>query len=179
VFGVDRWEEADDRAVKHLINYELPFPEAERILDTLCRRHLGDPSDLARSLYLTESAVREMARGGMEFGHHTRTHRMLSRLSVEEQRRELSGGVSWIRDLTGQSHVPFCYPWGGPRTYTDDTIRLLREAGFALAFNTVRRRARPAEDGRFEIPRFDTRDLPPYTLGEADAVAAAVPVEEA
>lgn len=179
VFGVDRWEEADDRALKHLINYELPFTEAERVLATLCRRHLGDPEALARSLYLTEPAVREMARGGMVFGYHTRTHRMLSRLSVDEQQRELAGGVSWIRELTGQRDVPFCYPWGGPRTYTADTVRLLRDEGYALAFNTVRRRAHPGEDARFEIPRFDTRDLPPYTLGEADAVAAAAPAEEA
>jgi peptidoglycan/xylan/chitin deacetylase (PgdA/CDA1 family) len=179
VFGVDRWEEADDRAVKHLINYELPFTEAERVLDALCRRHLGDPAALASGLYLREPMVREMARGGMVFGYHTRTHRMLSRLSVEDQRQELAGGVDWIRAMTGQDSIPFCYPWGGVRTYTSDTVRLLRDTGYALAFNTVRRRARPGVDDRFEIPRFDTRDLPPYTRGEVDAAAAAALLEDA
>jgi hypothetical protein len=58
--------------------------------------------------------------------------------------------------------VPFCYPWGGPNTYTADTLRLLEESGYSVAYNTVRRRAEIGRDGRFELPRVDTRDLPPY-----------------
>jgi peptidoglycan/xylan/chitin deacetylase (PgdA/CDA1 family) len=172
VFGADRWEADDDRAVKRLLNYELPFEEADRIVETLFTRHIGDRAAFARRLYLNESMVREMARAGMTFGYHTRTHRMLSRLDPAEQRREIAPGVSWIRDLTGQRSIPFCYPWGGARTYTADTVAILREAGYALAFNTVRRRLAIGVDGRFELPRFDTRDLPPYTSGEVDAPAA-------
>jgi peptidoglycan/xylan/chitin deacetylase (PgdA/CDA1 family) len=172
VFGVDSWEERDDKAIKHLINYQLPFDQAEDMLESLCRRHLGDTQALARALYLDEPQVREMARGGMAFGYHTRTHRMLSRMTAEDQREELAGGVSWISSLTGQSRVSFCYPWGGPQTYTGETLRLLADAGYSLAFNTVRRRARPGVDDRFELPRLDARDLPPHTDGEAgDALA--------
>ena len=69
--------------------------------------------------------------------------------------------------------------WGGPGTYTGDTLDLLGRLGYSLAFCTVRRRANTATDGRFEVPRFDTRDLPPYTGGEADAVAASLRDEEA
>jgi peptidoglycan/xylan/chitin deacetylase (PgdA/CDA1 family) len=98
---------------------------------------------------------------------------MLSRLAAPEQAEELAGGVEWIRGLTGQQFVPFCYPWGGPQTYSRDTIRLLREAGYSLAFNTTRRRAALRSDHRFELPRLDARDLPPYTGGDSDAVAAA------
>ena len=174
VFGADHWENADDRAIKHLLHYELPFDEAERVLDALCRRHLGDPAVLARDLYLDPRMAGEMARGGMTFGYHTRTHRMLSRLSVDEQRGQLSAGVGWIQELTGQARVPFCYPWGGPRTYTAETVRLVRETGYSSAFNTVRRRLHVGADNRFALPRFDTRDLPPHTSGEAEAVAAAM-----
>ena len=179
VFGADRWEAPDERALKHLLNYELPFAEADRVLDALFRRHLGDPVAFARSLYLEAAQVREMAANGMTFGYHTRSHRMLSRLSHREQTTELCDGAAWIRELTGQRHVPFCYPWGGTKTYTGETVRILASSGYSLAFNTVRRRADLAVDGRFEIPRFDTRDLPPYTSGEHDAAAAASPVEEA
>jgi peptidoglycan/xylan/chitin deacetylase (PgdA/CDA1 family) len=179
VFGADRWEESDDRAIKHLLNYEMPFAEAEQLLDVLFARHIGDADEFARRLYLTQSMVEEMARGGMTFGYHTRSHRMLSRLPDADQATELRDGVAWIRTLTGQSRVPFCYPWGGTRTYTAETLRLLQQYGYSLAFNTVRRRCAPLQDGRYELPRFDTRDLPPYTSGEHDAVAAAMPVDEA
>jgi peptidoglycan/xylan/chitin deacetylase (PgdA/CDA1 family) len=91
---------------------------------------------------------------------------MLSRLTTSEQEIELRDGVSWIRGLTGQARVPFCFPWGGPKTYTTDTISLLERLGYSVAFNTVRRPIALDRDGRFELPRVDTRDLPPYTSGD-------------
>jgi peptidoglycan/xylan/chitin deacetylase (PgdA/CDA1 family) len=183
VFGADRWEEADDRAIKHLLNYELPYQEADRVLDALFSRHLGDAAAFARGLYLNETMVREMSAAGMVFGYHTRSHRMLSRLGADEQADELRDGVGWIRGLTGQSSVPFCYPWGGPQTYSPVTVRLLHDAGYSLAFNTVRRRAVIGQDHPFELPRLDTRDLPPHAGDEVDALTeerrSGVPVDTA
>ena len=165
VFGADHWDDAAVRAIKHLLSYELPFDEAEQALERLFARHLGDSGGFARSLYLNAAMIREMAAAGMTFGYHTRTHRMLARLAPAEQAEELRTGVEWIRGLTGQDTVSFCYPWGGPRTYTRDTVRIIRDSGYSLAFNTVRRRAR-TDDNRYELPRIDTRDLPPYTAAE-------------
>lgn len=90
---------------------------------------------------------------------------MLARLSRQEQEHELRGGVEWIRALTGQTSVPFCYPWGGPHTYTAETVGILQESGYSIAFNTVRRRLR-IDDPLYELPRIDTRDLPPYAAAE-------------
>lgn len=171
VLGRDHWEDADVRAIKHLVSHELPFDAAERILEELFADHIGDSQAFARELYLDADMIEEMAAAGMAFGHHTRTHRMLARLSAGEQEAELRGGVAWIRRLTGQDTVPFCYPWGGPHTYTRETMRILRESGYSLAFNTVRRRVR-LEDHRYELPRIDTRDLPPYTGTEPQAAPA-------
>jgi peptidoglycan/xylan/chitin deacetylase (PgdA/CDA1 family) len=172
VFGRDGWDHADERAIKNLLNYEMTFADAERVLDDLFATHIGDQRAFARSLYLSEEMVREMARGGMTFGYHTRSHKMLSRLDRAAQRDELAEGVEWITSLTGQSSVPFCYPWGGVGTYTADTLQLLDETGYSTAFNTVRRRAAVGGDGRFELPRLDTRDLPPYTEGEPATTGA-------
>lgn len=179
VFGADKWDEANERATKQLINSELPFAEADRVLDLLFERHVGSRDATARSLYLNADAIRAMASHGMAFGYHTRTHRMLSRLDDRAQVEEIQSGVSWIQSLTGQARVPFCYPWGGLATYTQDTVRILAESGYALAFNTVRRRMQPGVDGRFEIPRIDTRDLPPFTSGEGSAGIAARVTEDA
>jgi peptidoglycan/xylan/chitin deacetylase (PgdA/CDA1 family) len=178
VFGNDRWEYADERAVKDLLNYRLPFADAERVLDVLFERHIGSQQQFARELYVNESMIREMSRAGMVVGYHTRSHRMLSRLTPTEQESELADGVGWIQALTGQARVPFCYPWGGRGTYTDETVSVLERYGYSVAFNTVRRRIDLARDDRFELPRLDTRDLPPYTSGEPEPVAT-LAVEEA
>lgn len=166
VLGLDRWDDEGARAIKTLVSHELPFAEAERFLEELFARHIGDSAAFARSLYLDAAMIREMSAAGMTFGYHTRSHRLLARLSPDEQMTELAPGVAWIRALTGQDAVSFCYPWGGPQTYTRDTVRILRESGYSLAFNTVRRRVSLDEDNRFELPRIDTRDLPPYTAAE-------------
>jgi peptidoglycan/xylan/chitin deacetylase (PgdA/CDA1 family) len=165
VFGSDRWERPDERSLKTLVHYELPLEEAERILDVLFARHLGSEAAFARDLYLDESMIAEMAAAGQSFGYHTRSHRMLSRLSDAEQAKELASGVAWVAALTGQARVAFCYPWGGPKTYTRQTVELLARCGYSVAFTSERRRADLARDGRFELPRIDTRDLPPYTDG--------------
>jgi peptidoglycan/xylan/chitin deacetylase (PgdA/CDA1 family) len=178
VLGLDRWDDAGARAIKNLVSHELPFDEAERVLEALFVEHIGESTAFARALYLDAAKVRAMAAAGMTFGYHTRSHRLLSRLSQEEQEAELCTGVPWIRSLTGQATVSFCYPWGGPQTYTRDTVRILREAGYSVAFNTVRRRATLDAGNRYELPRIDTRDLPPYSAAEP-ASAPACSTEDA
>jgi peptidoglycan/xylan/chitin deacetylase (PgdA/CDA1 family) len=157
--GIYRYDEAPDVRIKRILNYEAPYPVAERVLSTLFARHVGDCSAFARALYLSGEQVREMAGSGMTFGFHTQSHPVLSRLDRAEQRSELRSGVALIRDLTGQDTVSFCYPYGFPHTYNADTLQTLEECGYSMAFNTVRREAFIGRDARYELPRFDTRDV--------------------
>jgi hypothetical protein len=55
--------------------------------------------------------------------------------------------------------VSFCYPYGFTHTYNADTLHVLGEYGYSMAFNTARRPADVGADGRYELPRFDTRDV--------------------
>ena len=140
---------------------------ADRVLSTLFERHVGDSGAFARALYLSASQVREMARGGMTFGFHTRSHPVLSRLDHNEQRQELHAGPALIGDLTGQDTVSFCYPYGFPHTYNADTLHVLEEYGYSMAFNTVRCQALIGREPRYELrgstramSRVSTRCLP-------------------
>ena len=159
--GVYRYDGSPETFVKRLLNYELPYPVADAVLETLFARHLGDAEAFARELYLTPAQIGKMARGGMTFGFHTERHRVLSRLDRGQQHGELARGAALVRGLTGQAAVPFCYPYGFPHTYNADTHAVLRDVGYTMAFNTVRRVARPEHDPPYEIPRVDTRDVPP------------------
>ena len=158
--GVYRYDEAPDVVIKRVLNYEIPYAVADSVLSTLFERHVGEGEAFARALYLSADQVRDMAQGGMTFGFHTETHPVLSRLDREQQRVELCGGPPIIRDLTGQQEVSFCYPYGFSHTYNADTLSVLEECGYTMAFNTVRREAAVGQDPRYELPRFDTRDLP-------------------
>lgn len=157
--GTYRYDEAPDQRIKRVLNYEAPYPVADRVLGQLFARHVGDSTAFARALYLSAAQVREMSRGGMTFGFHTETHPVLSRLDRDEQIRELSRGPGLVRELTGQQTVPFCYPYGFSHTYNADTLAVLEESGYSVAFNTVRREAVIGREPRYEVPRFDTRDV--------------------
>lgn len=160
-----RYDGEPEQAIKRLLNYQLPYRETDGLLTALFEQHVGSERETADRFYLSTDHVRHMAEGGMAFGYHSRQHRVLSRLAEEEQRSELSGGVELIRALTGQQAVPFCYPYGHRQTYNAHTLRLLEELGYDAAFNTVRQPVEPWSVSRFEIPRLDTRDLPPLGPG--------------
>ncbi|MBF8299650.1 MAG: polysaccharide deacetylase family protein [Acidobacteria bacterium] len=157
--GVYRYDEAPDVRIKRILNYEAPYAVAHRVLSTLFERHIGESGAFARQLYLSPAQVREMAQGGMTFGFHTETHPVLSRLDLEAQRAELRDGPRLIGELTGQRTVSFCYPYGFSHTYNADTLNVLEECGYSMAFNTVRRETMFGQERRYELPRFDTRDL--------------------
>ena len=157
--GVYRYDEAPDVRIKQVLNYEIPYAVADRTLSTLFERHIGETEAFARELYLSGGQVREMAKGGMTFGFHTETHPVLSRLDRERQRAELHNGPATIGHLTGQHGVFFCYPYGLAHTYNSDTLSVLEECGYTMAFNTARRDVVIGQDQRYELPRFDTRDV--------------------
>jgi peptidoglycan/xylan/chitin deacetylase (PgdA/CDA1 family) len=161
--GLYRYDTGDNRDVKRLLNYELPFDLTDRVLSRLFAEVIGaDETEFARSLYIGREQISAMAAGGMTFGGHTRTHRVLSRLSADEQYHDLADGVTLVRELTGQTSIPFCYPYGHAQTYNQATIAHLSALGYATAFNTVRQPLDPAAYERYALPRYDTRDLPPF-----------------
>jgi peptidoglycan/xylan/chitin deacetylase (PgdA/CDA1 family) len=157
--GIYRYDEAPDVRIKRVLNYEAPYPIANQVLSRLFAQHVGDATTFARGLYLSAAQVREMALGGMTFGFHTETHPVLSRLTYEAQCAELRNGPRVVAELTGQRTVSLCYPYGFSHTYNADTLRVLEESGYSMAFNTVRREAVIGREPRYELPRFDTRDV--------------------
>jgi peptidoglycan/xylan/chitin deacetylase (PgdA/CDA1 family) len=157
--GIYRYDEAPDVRIKRILNYEAPYAVAARVLSALFTQHVGDSGAFARALYLSAAQIRDMAKGGMTFGFHTESHPVLSRLDVDAQRAELRNGPRLVSELTAQRTVSFCYPYGFSHTYNADTLNLLAECGYSMAFNTVRREIVFGQDRRYELPRFDTRDV--------------------
>ncbi|MEE9285672.1 MAG: polysaccharide deacetylase family protein, partial [Dehalococcoidia bacterium] len=158
-----RYDRPDAQGMKRLLNYDLPIADADRVLGDLFRRHVGDEAAFARALYLAPEMTAEMAAEGMTFGFHTESHVALSRLSRQQQRAEVERGVSVIGRLTGQQRVPFCYPYGHAQTYDRASMAVVEEAGYSAAFSVVRAMVRFGKEHRYDLPRFDTRDLPPFS----------------
>jgi len=67
----------------------------------------------SRRLFVSSSQVRQMATEGFTIGAHGTNHRSLVGGSRESITREIVCSAQAIRDLTGQTHVPFAFPYEG------------------------------------------------------------------
>jgi peptidoglycan/xylan/chitin deacetylase (PgdA/CDA1 family) len=72
---------------------------------------------------LSGPEMREMQRGGIEFGAHTLTHTDLTRLPAERIRIEMAGSKDRIESILGTPVTSFAYPFGRSDARSRETAR--------------------------------------------------------
>jgi len=137
--------------------YNLPpaerKPLAEQIVGAL-DAHLDGFSPTPSALrFLSWDQVREMSAGGLvTFGSHGGSHSIVSRLSDEVVREELTASKAAIERETGLPVRHFAYPNGTEGDWDERAVSLLPELGYATAV-TMRRGLVNAGAHPFELPR--------------------------
>ena len=102
-----------------------------------------------RSMVLDE--IHTLEQGGLvEIGAHTVTHPFLSAQSVAVQREEIQQSKADLEKLLAHPVTTFAYPFGD---YTEETVPLIPEVGFACACSVVQDRVWWQSDC-FQFPRF-------------------------
>lgn len=109
-------------------------------------------------LFMNWSMVNEMHEAGMDIGSHSCTHQILSHLTYEQQNEEISGSRNIIRSQIGHNVESFAYPVGGYDAYNDNTIELVKESGYSLAFNCEKGITTDFKNNEFIINRFNVND---------------------
>jgi len=94
----------------------------------------------------------------VEIGGHTVNHALLSARSEQEQRREIAEDAVALSGICGRPITAFSYPYGGLDDYTDTSVDLAREAGYAYACSNHPAAVKPWTD-LFRIPRHIVRDF--------------------
>jgi peptidoglycan/xylan/chitin deacetylase (PgdA/CDA1 family) len=110
----------------------LPHAQAMELVETICRRlHAPPPVNAV----LAWDELRRLAAEGVTLAPHTRTHPLLNRLPESEVHQEVVGAREDLEREVGPVPPVFAYPAGG---YNDAVVRIVQEAGFRLAFTTLR-----------------------------------------
>lgn len=159
-YGIaSRFDTAEVIYVKRMLQRELPQGLRQEVLDDLFRRWVSsDERDFADHLYMSEGNLREMSGAGMTIGAHSANHYWLDRCDVATQTAEIASSAQFLAALGySQAQWTFCYPYGARN---EDTLRLLRQAGFQLAVTTELGLASIPGDDLLLLPRLDTNDLP-------------------
>lgn len=124
-------------SLRNILNlYKTPENiDLERFIDEL--KEAVDGKDLPANMrrFLTWDEAREMLAGGMAIGAHTHTHPMLSKLSGNEQRRELTLSRDIIDEKLGIKVDSLAYPFGSRTAFTSETEQIAAEVGFRGAFS--------------------------------------------
>lgn len=95
------------------------------------------PGDDALSGALTWDQVREMARGGIEFGSHAVTHPVLTRLEDGPLANELASSRRTIEKEVGQPVTALAYPVGGTEAFDERVVSSSARAGYRFGVSYV------------------------------------------
>lgn len=146
---------------KRILNYYIDDGARPNVLDALEERLFDDPLR-PEEIYMSESEIEDLVDAGMHVGSHTVTHTVMSKLSPDDQQRELSESFGFLSDLLGELPIrSYCHPYGGEHSYTDETISLLEDAGCLFSFDVDSRpiTASVLRNERHRLPRYDCNEF--------------------
>jgi peptidoglycan/xylan/chitin deacetylase (PgdA/CDA1 family) len=115
---------------------KIPDDKRRAYLNTLPNLRVSPPPAFAP---MSWEEIRMLAKEGVEFGAHTRSHPILSRLPDQDaMRAEIGGSKERLEQELGMRIAHFCYPNGMPADYNDDVLAVVRECGFETAVTGVK-----------------------------------------
>lgn len=156
----NRFDGAEAIYVKRMLQVALPEIVRNAIARTLFARHVShDEAAFASELYCTTDQLRLMQKSGMYIGSHGVSHYWLDSISLDQQRLEVEGSISFLREVgsPADDYWVMCYPYGA---WNDSLLSVLQESRCALGLTTTVAKARIGIDSPLLLPRLDTNDLP-------------------
>lgn len=149
--------------VKRTLNYYISYEYRERVIDKLMGQFFVPGKISADIFYMSKQAIKEMHEAGMVIGSHAINHLVMSKLTPDEQQEEITRSFGLLNDFVGELPIKtFCYPYGGFYSFTDDTERMLEEAGCHFSFNVEHRdiEQKDLSARRQALPRWDCNLFP-------------------
>lgn len=107
-------------------------------LSALCAANGIDTAALVDDLVMTEAELRALADTDplADFGGHTLTHPVLSRLDDERLEREIGQSMRDVAAMTGRTVSTFAYPYGTRCAYDQRAFSAAERSGAKIAVTT-------------------------------------------
>lgn len=116
----------------------LPQPEKQAHIQRLPELlGVSVPKGFFRKLMMNWDQVREVQKGGIEFGAHTMHHPILTRISIDEVQAEILGSKSRIEEEVGEPVLSFAYPNGQSADLNEEIEKIVADSGFRAAFTLL------------------------------------------
>lgn len=144
-----------DLAMRELKNiyFELPPADQNAFVESVELAAKVAAKDEARTSFMRWEDVRSLRSLGHMIGAHTHTHPILSKISVEEQTRELTICRDLIAAEIGEAPKILAYPNGKAWTFSSQTKDVARQCGFLAAFSFYGGRNPPVGFDAYDLRR--------------------------
>ena len=149
------------KTFKQTLNYFMVNKYKTKVLDALLKKN--KINNKVKNFYLSLKQLKEMKNNGMMIGSHTYSHEVLSKLSYNNQKKEISRSVRLIKNKLGKSQfTTFCYPYGEKYTYNQHTLNILKKLKVKASFIVHSKKidCKKLLSKKLEIPRFDCNEFP-------------------
>jgi len=136
-----------EKKAKNAINLQIEL----KSLPTLQMRH--EVKNIIAQLYnnhdheveldspyrmLSIDAIRELKKSGLiEFGNHSHSHLILSKLSFKEKEKEIKKSILEFEKIVKTPCKLFAYPNGGANDFDNETIGILESFGIKAAVSMI------------------------------------------
>ena len=155
------WDDPKTASIKYLLNVQLKEPVRSEAIGYLFSSLVGGLGEKSSQFYLSAEDLRKMRSLGMEIGSHSHSHLWLSSLSREQQEKEVSLSKSVLEDILGEKISLFSYPYGTSDTFSESTIKLLKDCHYLAAVTTDEGYAATSPHP-FSMNRIDTNEVKKY-----------------
>ena len=95
------------------------------------------PEDAFKGLHLNWQQVREMHKNGIEFGAHTASHPILTRIPLHQAQDEIISSKLKIEKEINAPVISFAYPNGGVADFSPNIMQMISQAGISIAFSLL------------------------------------------
>ena len=152
---VDLDKNGMDESLRNVLNlYKRPEnTDAARFISELRDELNGNDVPGTTRRFLDWNEAREMVTGGMAIGSHTMSHDVLSQLSKDQQREELSQSRALLTTQLGVDVDTLAYPVGAATSFSEQTQQIAEEVGYRAAFSFYGGTNRPKMTRRFDVRR--------------------------
>jgi len=117
---------------------QMPDAQKQKLVDQLPDfLDVNIPAGYFQRMTFSWNQAYEMSQNGIEFGGHTASHPILTRITLEQVGHELSRCKKRIEELTAKSVLSFAYPNGQSSDFNSAIVTKVREAGFETAFSLL------------------------------------------
>ncbi len=134
-----------------------PFQETQTLVSEIqdaCEVDLPTLEDQSAELMTWDNA-KSCLDNGISIGSHTNTHRVLSQLTVAEQKEELITSKKILEEKLGSKINSIAYPVGGYEHFTQSTKSLAESAGYKVAYSFLTGINHASKVDSFDVKRID------------------------